>query len=273
MTIAPRRATASSRPPAAADGARRAWRDFCIPPAGDGPRSGFKSPGVLPIPGLERVGGTLAAWLGILNPGRVDVKSSVLRTTLGGLCLVVLLLTFSGCDSEDGAPGRLVCEVTSVNGGNPLISAWATEASDGSFYQTIDSVPVTFYARPYGSTVTTPTVSGPYTQFQVTGYDLLWEDVSDRDGLSTVDLPQFDVIGGSTNVLVPMYDTQGGAVLVVGPEMKATTWFSGLGAAPLPPSFQANARLVFYGREVGSDREISFEAGLRVLFVASVLEN
>lgn len=201
------------------------------------------------------------------------MKSPDFRTTLCGLCIVSLLFVGAGCESDENRTGRLVCEVVSVNGGNPLMSAYVTIDSSGDSYQTIDAVLISFHTRPYGCTVTTPCGGGPYTMFNVTGYDLIWEDVSDRPGLESVDLPAWNVVGGSANVLVPIYETTSAAFLVVGPEMKAESWFMNLGQAPLPVSFEANLRIVFHGHENGSSKMISFETSLRVLFLESILAN
>jgi hypothetical protein len=208
-----------------------------------------------------------------MNPGRANVKTSILRTTLGSLSIVALLLVSIGCESDNENNGRLICEVVSVNGGNPLISAYVNITSSGDTYQTIDSAVVNFYTRPYGCTVSIPCGSGAFTMFNITRYDLIWEDVSSREALEGVDLASHNVIGGSINVLVPLYENAGAAVLVVGPEMKDEDWFRNLGQAPLPMSFEANARLVFHGHEVGSNREASLETAMRVLFLPSIIED
>lgn len=207
------------------------------------------------------------------------MKSSIIRTTLVGLCTIALLSIFGGCDSDSDG-GRVVCEVMSVNGGNPLVSSYVVIPSSGDPYQKIDTVPVNFYARPYGCTVTMPCGDGPYTRFQVTSYDVLWQNVpgleyyvAASDDTVAVDLTLHNVIGAQTNVLVPVYETASGSVLIVGPQMKAADWFQEFGNDPMPTSFEANARLVFHGRESGSSRETSFETGLRVLFLPSLTED
>jgi hypothetical protein len=223
---------------------------------------------------VELCSGSVAAHHGRTpKPGRVEVKSSNIRAALCGLCVMSVLLAGGGCGNDENRTGRLVCEVVSVNGGNPLMSAFVTVDQNGLPYQTIDTVLISFHTRPYGCTVTTPCGGGPYTMFNVTGYDLTWEDVSDRPGLETVDLPSWNVVGGSANVLVPIYETASAAFLVVGPGMKAMDWFRNLGQDPLPSSFEANLQIVFHGHESGSSKMTSFETTLRVLFLDSILEN
>lgn len=195
------------------------------------------------------------------------MKSSVLRVALGGLCMLTMLLSFSGCENHDGNNWRrLVCDVQSVNGGNPLVSAYLTVQSSETF-QTIDAVPVVFHARPYGSLVTLPE-DGAYSWFQVTHYDLLWENVP---GVP-VDLTAHNVIGASANAMVPVYQEALTSVLVVGSDMKSSAWFQSLYSGALP-TFQANVRMIFYGRETGSNKDVAIETGLRVLFVDEIIEN
>jgi hypothetical protein len=194
------------------------------------------------------------------------VKSSVLRPALGGLCILTMLLSFGGCENHEGNDwNRLVVDVQSVNDGNPLVSAYLTTQSSESF-QTIDTVPVVFHARPYGMTITLPE-DGAYSWFQITHYDLLWENVA---GVP-VDLTVHNVIGGSANAMVPVYRDAMTTVMIVGADMKSAPWFVDLYTGALP-MFQANARLVFYGHETGSDRIVAIATGLRVLFIDEIAE-
>ena len=54
--------------------------------------------------------------------------------------------------------------------------------------------------------------------------------------------------------------------------MKNASWFVDI-YNEVEPSFQANARLTFYGHESGSDEEIAIEAGVRVNFIDVVSDN
>ncbi len=200
------------------------------------------------------------------------MKSSVLRNVLGGLCFLTMVLSFSGCDNPEGYSGRrLVCDVHTVNQGDPLLSGYRNLTANGDLVIITDAVPVIFHARAYGCTVTMPCTNGPYSMYRVTGYDVIWEDVSSRPGLGAVDLPAHNIIGGGANVLVPVNETSAVAVTIVGPDMKDAAWFMQLGAEVIPP-FQANARLIFYGNESGSDKVTSTEAQLRVIFVPLIVE-
>lgn len=201
------------------------------------------------------------------------MKSPVLRSALGGLLTLSLLLASSGCENHDGNNWqRVVCEVQSVNEGMPLISAYLHAGSDGIVgtnddYQPIDSVVVIFHARPYGSTIMLPE-DGAHSWFQVTSYDLFWENVP---GIP-INLSAHDVIGGVATAMVPVYEEGGTAVLISGADMKAATWFEDVFYGTRP-SFQANARLVFHGRESGSDKTVSIETGLRVHFIGVITTN
>lgn len=199
------------------------------------------------------------------------MKSSVLQTALRGLCLVALTLSVVGCANHDENNWqRLVCEVQSVNAGNPLISPYVTIRASEVF-QTLDSVMVVFHARPYGSTITLPE-DGAHSWFQIRSFDLIWDDVSGRDGLGSVDLPSFNVYGGATSAMVPVNDEAATVILVVGSDMKNSAWFEALGSGAIE-AFQTNARLIFYGSETGSDKVVAVATSLRVHFISSLIEN
>jgi hypothetical protein len=82
------------------------------------------------------------------------VKSPVLRSALGGLLTMSLLLVCGGCENHDGNHWqRVVCEVQSVNAGQPLVSAFLNAGSDGVVgtaddFVPIDSVPVSSTRAP-----------------------------------------------------------------------------------------------------------------------------
>jgi hypothetical protein len=200
------------------------------------------------------------------------VKSTVLRSALGGLLTLSLLLAMGGCENHDGNNWqRLVCEVQSVNAGQPLVSAYLHAGSDGIVgtlddYQPIDSVVVMFHARPYGATIMLPQ-DGAHSWFQVTSYDLLWQNVP---GVP-VDLTAHNVLGGAANARVPVYEEDGTGVLIVGIDMKNAPWFVDIFTGDLPP-FQANAQLIFRGSESGSDKIVEIPTSIRVHFIGVIVD-
>jgi hypothetical protein len=205
------------------------------------------------------------------NPGREDVKSRAMQTTASSLLLVIGLLTVAGCENHDGNEWqRLVCEVSSVNEGNPLVSAYLNAGNDNQVgtdddFVPIDSVPVVFRARPYGSSVTIPE-DGVYSWFHVTSYDLVWDNTSDNG----VDLSPHNIERGGLDAMVPIHDEGSGVVLVSGLDMREAPWFVNLFTGDLG-SFQANARLTFYGHESGNTEEIAVPASLRVHFIGVLI--
>jgi hypothetical protein len=194
-----------------------------------------------------------------------------MRAASGGLMLLFSLVLMAGCENHDGNEWqRLVCEVQSINAGAPLVSAYLNAGSDkivgtDDDFQPIDSIPVTFHARPYGSTVMLPEDS-PFSWFHITSYDLEWETAP-----GDPDLSAHEVFGGSTDLIVPVYDEASTNILISGSDMRATSWFVDLFTGDLA-SFQANARLTFHGHESGSDEEITIDAGVRVSFIGVLVE-
>ncbi|MDY0108895.1 MAG: hypothetical protein RBT60_03050 [Candidatus Krumholzibacteria bacterium] len=200
------------------------------------------------------------------------MKSSVMRSALGGLLVLSLVLVFSSCSNHDGNDWqRLVCDVQSTNGGNPLVAPFLT-ISSGDTLVALTTAGFVFHARPYGSTIMLPE-DAAHSWFQITHYDLLWENVPEIYDDYGVDLTQHNVIGGSTNIMVPVYEEAGASLIIVGWDMKYSEWFIRLGVLYEIPPFQANVRVIFYGHESGSDKVVDIETSLRVMFVDSVVAN
>jgi len=196
------------------------------------------------------------------------VKSRALLSALGGLLVATGLLTVVGCENHEGNDWeRLVCDVQSVNGGMPLVSAYLDAGNDNEVgtdddFQPIDTVLVVFHARPYGSAIMLPEDSA-YSWFQISSYDLTWA----TDPGAPADLSPHNVTGANIDVMVPVYEEGGSSVLVVGIDMKNAPWFVDLFTGDIP-SFQANANFTFYGHESGNDKEVAIAAGLRVNFIS-----
>lgn len=199
------------------------------------------------------------------------MKTRAQIAVFGGILALAGLLSLGGC-SDDGANDaqRLVCDVMTVNAGNPLVSAYVNAGSDQTVgtdddYQPIDTVQVIFHARPYGSTVFVPE-DGAYSWFEITRYDLRWETPA-----GAPDLSGQGVTGGVAYAMVPAYEEGAVSVLIAGMDFKSAQWFIDLYNEAIP-SFQATARLTFYGHESGSDEEVAIETGLQVNFIGVVID-
>lgn len=200
------------------------------------------------------------------------MKSRAMLSALSALVLLVSLVALTGCENHDGNEWqRLVCDVQSVNAGAPLISAYLNAGSDritgtDDDFQPLDSVPVIFHARPYGSTITLPE-DAAHSWFQIDRYDLIWEN----DPGAPVDLTPHNVYGGTVDAMVPVYEEGAASVLIAGADMKNSPWFVDLFTGNID-EFQANALIVFYGHESGSSENVTVQAGLRVHFIGVITE-
>jgi hypothetical protein len=179
-------------------------------------------------------------------------------------------LTLMAACSEDGNEWqRLVCEVQSVNAGNPLVSGYLNAGNDRIVgtqddFMPIDIVPVVFHARPYSSTITLPE-DGPNSYFDIVAYDLTW-----IPGPTCPDeLMDYNVVHGPCNARIPVYEEGSAAILIADRGMKEQDWYYEL-FADLGTSFNATANLVFYGHESGSDELVEIPAGLQVTFYGVV---
>jgi hypothetical protein len=186
--------------------------------------------------------------------------------------LVMGLVALTGCSDNSNELNRLVCEVESVNGGVPLVSAAVNVGGDGisgtaDDYVPIDVVPVVFRARAYNSSMNIPE-DGTYSSFIVTGYDIIW---SSSDPNAPAELSDFNLTGGAVSAKVPVDDEAFVSVLVASAEMKNTTWFQAIlnGA----PAFTAQANIIFKGHVSATDHEIEIPAYLTVNFIGAVKDD
>lgn len=194
------------------------------------------------------------------------------RALITLMALAVGLAALTGCSDNSNELNRLVCEVESVNGGLPLVSAALNLGNDGvpgggDDFTPIDSVPVIFRARAYNATMNIPD-DGTYSSFIVTGYDLTW---SSSDPNAPAGLTDYNITGGVTSAKVPIEDDIVVSVLVAPLGMKSAPWFQDIysGAAP---SFTANALLTFKGHVSGTDHVVEIPAGLMVNFIGTVVD-
>ncbi len=201
-------------------------------------------------------------------------KWSFLALTASLMVLGALAMT-GGCSKEGNQWQRLVCEVTQVNEGASVVSAYlsgqaASLKCDGTDVVTlpIDFIPVEFTARPYNSSVQL-TAGGPYSEFLITSYDVIWHPMS----AGSDSLTASNVYGAGASLLVPLDEKASVNVLLADRTLKDKAWF----AAALNPcgagnvgSFTATAELRFHGHESGSDRDIVVPAQVTVNFVGYV---
>jgi hypothetical protein len=198
------------------------------------------------------------------------VKTRVMKMTL----MATLALTaLAGCSNHDGNEWeRLVCEVESVNGGTPLLSAYAEIGNDNlpgteDDVLTVDWVPVVFRARPYNSAIYLPE-DGTYSWFHVTSYDLTWHPLGD----APAEMTDHNITGGLVDIRVPVNEDATGSVLIADRVLKEEPWFLQL-INVAGYSFTANCELTFYGHESGSTREVAVPAGFMVTFYGYVSDD
>jgi len=197
------------------------------------------------------------------------MRSGKMLSLAALLALAGTVGLLSGCSQDGSEFQRLVCEVSLVNDGAPLVSAYLDigsdkepNTSDDTF--PIDIVNVKFHARPYSEAVTL-TEGSPYSYFHVTSYDLTWVPLS-AAGDSLVNYNRLDA---RTDVLVPVNDDALVPILVADRFMKDRPWFAEL-LTGSRPSFTAIAEIRFHGHETGSETDIVVPGSLMVTFVGMV---
>jgi len=188
------------------------------------------------------------------------------------LAAVGVLALTTGCSNDGNEFQRLVCEVSAINGGAPLVSGYLEVGSDkiaGTADDTfpIDVVEVEFHARPYNSSITS-VEDFPYSYFHVTSYDLIWHPLT-PDGDPLVN---YNYTRATTDCLVPVTDNAAVSILIADRFMKDQAWFAELYLGSRP-SFTAVCELRFYGHETGSDREIMVPASFMATFVGAIVED
>lgn len=184
-----------------------------------------------------------------------------------------ILVAISGCANHDGNEWeRLVCEVEQINGGAPLLSAYADVGNDqvagtADDVLTVDWVPVVFRARPYSYTMVLPE-DAPQSSFQVTSYDLTWHPIAN----APAELTDHNITGGLIDALVPNGEDAFVSVLIADRVLKEEPWFRDLINFP-GYSFTANCELTFYGHESGNSREVAISGGFMVTFFGYIAED
>ncbi len=200
------------------------------------------------------------------------------RFLLTILAVILAVTALSGCSTDNNERQRLVCEVTSVNSGLPLVSAYLNSGNDKIIgtdddFLPIDWVPVLFQARALNNQMVLPE-NGTYSWFHVTSYDLTW-----HPGPNAPDaLTNFNVTGGMIDAIVPVDDQAVVNVLVADRGMKEQPWFRQLyddlqTPGVTPSSFTAFLEFTFYGHESSSEHVVAIPAGMAVTFYGAVSSN
>jgi hypothetical protein len=171
-------------------------------------------------------------------------KMIVLTAVLAALTVVA-----TSCDN-DPQQNRSVIFVTSLNGNvSPLESDIIT---NGTIYP--DAVIVEFYNRPYNTMIITdPNL--PYGSFEFTRYTVEWTLPDGSQGM-----PPYEAgFGLSVNT----EKKEEAMVTIVPQDYKANPPLSTIAPDEI---LKMNAKITFYGHEVGIDRETGVVANLGVLF-------
>ncbi len=192
------------------------------------------------------------------------------RAFLTTLILTAVVFSFLGCSNTDENEWqRLVCEVQTVNGGAPLVSAYIDVGGDGVVGGDDDTFPidiiqVMFRSRPYSSAIVLPE-DGANSWFHITSYDIIW-----HPGISApADIVNNNITNGFCDAIVPVHDEAGVSILIADRAMKEAQWYRNLNEIP-NTYYTAACELIFKGHESGSTKIVEIPAGLMVTFVGAV---
>ena len=172
---------------------------------------------------------------------------------VAAVALAVAILV--SCDN-DPEQNRSVVTVASINDNAPLFSdvLGGADSSSAAIYP--DVISVVFYNRPYNAMITTGP-GEPYGDFLITRYTIDWVRT---DGGSPA-LPPLDA---GVSIQVPTGEFVKGEIVLVTHQNKATSPLADL--VGVPQQISMDARIIFYGHEIGTDRETEIQATLGVLF-------
>jgi hypothetical protein len=171
-------------------------------------------------------------------------KMIVLTAVLAALTVVA-----TSCDN-DPQENRSVVWVTSLNGNiSPLESDIIT---NGTIYP--DAIIVEFKNRPYNVMILTdPNL--PYGSFEFTRYTVEWTLPDGSQGMPTFQ--------ASFGMSIDTEKSESAMVTIVPQDYKANPPLSTIAPDEI---LKMNAKITFYGHEVGVDRETSVVANLAVAF-------
>jgi len=169
--------------------------------------------------------------------------------------LTTLTLVATSCDNTP-QQNRSVVSVTSVNDNvTPLLSDVVYNDGTGISYVP-DYVAVIMDNRPYSEMIFTAP-GHPYGDFQVTRYKVEW---TRTDGGS----PALPIYEADMAMVIPSGKINASDVLVVTVDNKTNPPLNAL--AGTAQTISMNAKITFYGHEVGTERETEVIANIGVLF-------
>jgi hypothetical protein len=170
--------------------------------------------------------------------------------------LTTLTLVATSCDNTP-QQNRSVVSVTSINENvTPLLSDVVWNDGQSGISYVPDYVQVIMDNRPYNNMILTAP-GYPYGEFQVTRYKVEW---TRTDGGSPA-LPNYEA---DMVMVIPTGKLNASDVLVVTVDNKTNPPLSAL--AGTAQTISMNAKITFYGHEVGTERETEVIANIGVLF-------
>ena len=167
------------------------------------------------------------------------------------LTLLLAAIVFTGCDSDNPEQNRSVVSIESLNGNVAPVTA--DILTNGSIFPEV--ITVVFRNRPYNRMIITRP-DDPYGTYVFTRYTVEWTS-SDGSGAT---LPMYEADLGLT---VETEQLPSAEIIIVPWENKANPPIS-----TIPPATQVNmnAKITFYGHEVGTSRETTTIANIGVIF-------
>jgi len=169
--------------------------------------------------------------------------------------LTMLTLAATSCD-DTPQQNRSVVSVTSINENvAPLLSDVVYNDGTGISYVP-DYVQVVMDNRPYSEMILTAP-GHPYGDFQVTSYRVEW---TRTDGGS----PALPTYQADMTMVIPSGKLNASDILVVTVNNKTNPPLNAL--AGTAQTISMNAKITFYGHEVGVERETEVITNLGVLF-------
>jgi len=199
------------------------------------------------------------------------------KFTAFAVAIGLFVVFAAGCENES-EENRAVVIVSSINENTPFFSDVIEQGDtvyagvdpagnpiiwDADDFIAEDYIPVTFYNRPYNNFISTGP-GDPLSDFLITRYRVEWRRTDGGDAAELV------TVEGATSVLVPSNTFVTAAVLLVPFQAKNNPFLTALQYSP--NEIMAIGHLTFWGHEVGTQREWSFEAEISVNFGDWIIE-
>lgn len=191
------------------------------------------------------------------------------RVLIAAAFVLLVLVPLMGCSDNSSERQRVVCEVMTVNGGSPLLTAYREMDQSGNIFYTVDAVPIIFHARPYDQTTMTIPTDGAYSSFIITGYNLTWH--ADAAAPAGLDLSPYNLRNAPFYVQVPIEDDASSAIMVADRVIKQAVADALGGAWGVDEDFNAFLEIEFIGHASGDEHETTIPAGLYVSFTYTVV--